>query len=148
MYLIHITSWDFLVVHADDSSRHTDNCTVRWNLFKYYRTSSDLRIFSDCKRTQNLCAGAHHNIIFQRWMTFSLFFSGTAKRNPLIQCYIISDDRSFSDDHTCSMIDKKSLSNCCTRMDLNPCLTRCSLRNPACPEIMLFQVKLMRHSVA
>lgn len=92
-------------------------------------------------------AGAHHNIIFQRWMTFSLFFSGTAKRNPLIQCYIISDDRSFSDDHTCSMIDKKSLSDRCSRMNLNPGLTRCSLRNPACPKIMLFQVKLMRHSV-
>ena len=148
MHLIHIRLRHFLIVSANDPSRHSDYRTVRRHFFQHDSPGSDLGIFPNRKRAENLGSGADHHIVFQSRMTLSLFFSGSAQCHALIQSNIVSQNCGFSDDHTASVIDKKPLADRRSRMDLNACFPGCALRNKPRPEIMPFEIKLMRPSVA
>lgn len=60
-------------------------------------------------------------------MTLAGLLSGTSQGYTLIQGYIISHDRGLSDDDAASMVDKKSLADGGTRMDLDTGLSGCAL---------------------
>ena len=51
-----------------------------------------LGILSDCKRTDDLRSCADHNIVFQRRVALSLFFSGSPESDALIKGDIVSDE--------------------------------------------------------
>ena len=105
-------------------------------------SGADLGIIPDRKRTDNLRPGTDHDIVPDRRMTLSGLLAGTAKCHALIQRHVISDDRRLADDDAASVIDKKSLADRRSRMDLNACFPGCALRNKPRPEIMPFEIKL------
>src|SRR5688572_11483289 len=76
---------------------------------------------------QDGCTGIYDYVIFQRRMAlpFSIFFVHTQcpKRNPLVQLYMVSNDRRFADHNTRTVIDAKVFSYRSAGMDINTCLT-------------------------
>ena len=72
-----------------------------------------------------------------------MLLSSAAQSHPLIQGYIVAQDRSLADHYPCAVIDKESFSDRSSRVNLDPGFARCPLGNPSGPEIMSFLIKLM-----
>ena len=80
-------------------------------------------------------------------MTLAVLFTGTTQGNALIQGHIISDDRRLADDDAIAVINKESLTDLCTGMDLDSRLAHPSLGNISRPEIVSALVQLMCQAV-
>ena len=52
-------------------------------------------------------------------MSFSLLFSCTTECNTLIKRYIITNDCCFTYYHTMSVVNEKSFTNLCSRMNFD-----------------------------
>jgi hypothetical protein len=60
--------------------------------------STDPNIIADLDIAKNLCAGTDDDVITQRGMALSTFFSSTAKGDALVDNRIVTNDCSFADD--------------------------------------------------
>ena len=85
----------------------------------YYRIFADHRLAAKDRRS-----GIDRHIVFNRWMTF---FSGqfltaacrkTTQRNSLIQFYMVADDRRLPDDDAGSVVDKETLADLRTGVNI------------------------------
>ena len=80
-------------------------------------------------------------------MTLAMFLSRAAQSDALIEGHVVADHRGFSDDHPVSMVDEKSFSDLCARMNLDSGFSCAALGNPSCQEKMARLVQPVRHPV-
>src|SRR2546425_146744 len=62
----------------NDPGRHADDRGVRRDRLQYNGVSSDLDVIADLDPAENLCAGAHHHMISQRWMALAALLAGAS----------------------------------------------------------------------
>ena len=74
---------------------------------------------ADCNRPQKLGAGSHDNAILQSGMPFGLLPGGATKGYTMVQRYVITNFRSFTNHHAHAMVDKEAATNHRTRMNLD-----------------------------
>lgn len=84
-------------------------------------------VITDLERTENLCAGTNRHIISQRRMTFTLLCSDTAQRHTLVNRTVVADHRRLTDDNAAAVVNQNTVSELCTRMNLNQCKETCHL---------------------
>lgn len=147
MDLIQVSTRNFLVTHAYNSSRDTDNGTVRRYFLYNNRSCSDLGILSIVKEPMTFAPAL--TITLSSSVGWRLPCSFPAPQGySLIQCNIITQDCSLADDNAASMVDKKPLSNGCSHgwISIPVFLTpRCDTHRAK--KIVFFQIQLMCNPV-
>jgi len=76
---------------------------------------------------QNGGIGVNNHIIFNRWMAllrpqspaFRFGQRQSAQRNPLIDTHPVADGACFSNNNACAMVNKKTIADVRSRMNIN-----------------------------
>ena len=116
-------------------------------LLQNHTSGSNLGIVPYLKGSQHLGSGTDHYIVSDGRMTLSVFLTRTPQGYTLVQSDIISNNGGLADNHSVAMIDKKTFSNLCTRVNFDSRLPGCFLRYPSGQKIMLFQVHFVSHTI-
>ena len=74
---------------------------------------------------------------------FTLLCSDTAQRHTLVNRTVVADHRRLTDDNAAAVVNQNTVSELCTRMNLNQCKKAGHLRNPSGNEKHVMLIKPM-----
>ena len=109
-----------------------------WNVLIDPYIPSDDSSFADGDAAKNCRIRVDDNVVFQYRMAenplnwFPFFVERKAfgaESNSLIQFYIVANNSSLSNYHTGAMVDRKSVSDGCTRVNIDSCFGMCHFCN-------------------
>ena len=119
--------WQRHAVLLDRTRRNADSRGIFLERAEQNRICRYGTVITDLERTENLCAGTDRHIISQRRMTFTLLCSDTAQRHTLVNRTVVADHRRLTDDNAAAVVNQNTVSELCTRMNLNQCKETCHL---------------------
>src|SRR5699024_5840992 len=88
--------------------------------------------------------GSNQYIIIDIWVSFMVFFTRSTKCYTLVDCHVVTNVTSFTDDNTHTVIDKQSAPNIRSRMYFYTCQKTHYLGNDAGDEFEIFFIKPVR----
>ena len=111
---------DALPLHHDNASWDADHGGMCGNGSQDDRARTDLGMVAHRERAKYFRARCHDDVVAERRMSLSFFFARSAEGHPLVERDVSPDLRRLTDDNTCPVVDKESLADGRSRMDLNP----------------------------
>ncbi len=138
---------DFLAFGNHHATRNANYGTVGRHLFDDDRIRADLATRTHGKRPQHLCAGTDNDIIPQSGMAFFLRPGRPTKGHAVIKGAVFADFGGFADHNSHAVIDKKTLADTGSRMNLDAGQKAADMRNKAAEEIELSRPQCMSQPI-
>ncbi len=104
---------------SDGSCGNTDGRATRRDISEDDRASANLGPLADLDRTQNFRTNANRYAVRDRGVTFPALLPSSAEGNPLVQGDVIADDGRLPNHDPHTMVDKDTLTNGRTGVDLD-----------------------------
>lgn len=97
---------------------YTNNDGIWRNLFKNYAAAANFGIVAYLEGTEHLRTAGNNNIVADGGMALTLFFTGTAESNSLIERDVAAKLSGFADNKSHTMVNKKTGAQFSTGMDV------------------------------
>ena len=131
----------------DRTRRNTHSRRIVFKRFQEYGICRNLTVVSNLKCSKNLCSRSHCDVISKGRMTLALVQTNTTEGYSLIDRAVISNLCRLSDHDPATVINQDSMSELCSRMDLNQRKETRNLRNHSRDEKHVVLIKPMRKSM-
>jgi len=123
------------------------NGAIVGHVFQHHGIGSDFDVVSNGDIAQHLCAGANHNVVQKRRVTFIVFLARTSQSGVLIYRAIVPDYRGFAYNYAHSMVDKQIFANFRGGMNFNPRPKSTPLCAQPTQKFQMYFVKEVSHSM-
>src|SRR5580700_3198007 len=117
--LLGIGDHDSLAGAEDDVSRHADDGGVVRHISQHDRTGADTGILADGDVAQHARACANDHVVPDGRVTLADFLARATEGYPLVERYVVADDRSFTNDDAHAVIDEEAAADLGARMNLD-----------------------------
>src|SRR5690606_36342449 len=88
-------------------------------LLRHHRVGTDACVVADRDRAENFGAAANQHAVTQRRMALAFIPAGAAERDTVIERDVVANFGGFADDDTGAVIDKKTLTDTRTGMNID-----------------------------